>query len=109
MSRLTELKELGARIAAARVEKGLTQNQLGELIGASQSAVCYWESGQRSIPVLILTEVSRALDTSVGYLLGLVSQSGPHADSADRMIHKLRAKLAERDEYIRLMRSELGA
>lgn len=35
--------KLGERIKEYRLEKGLTQMQLGKLIGVSQKAVDYWE------------------------------------------------------------------
>ena len=38
--------ELNERIAAVRKAAGLTQEQLGELVGVSRQAVSKWESSQ---------------------------------------------------------------
>ena len=38
--------ELNERIASVRKAAGLTQEQLGELVGVSRQAVSKWESGQ---------------------------------------------------------------
>ena len=38
--------ELHERIAAVRKAAGLTQEQLGELLGVTRQAVSKWESGQ---------------------------------------------------------------
>lgn len=37
--------ELNERIASVRKAAGLTQEQLGELVGVSRQAVSKWESG----------------------------------------------------------------
>ena len=37
--------ELNDRIAAVRKAAGLTQEQLGELVGVSRQAVSKWEAG----------------------------------------------------------------
>lgn len=37
------MAKIGERIKELRLEKGLTQMQLGKLIGVSQKAVDYWE------------------------------------------------------------------
>ena len=37
--------ELHERIAVIRKAKGLTQEQLGELVGVTRQAVSKWESG----------------------------------------------------------------
>ncbi len=37
--------ELNERIAVVRKAMGLTQEQLGELVGVSRQAVSKWESG----------------------------------------------------------------
>ena len=37
------------RLKEIRESKGMTQTQLGEVIGAKKSAVSLWESGKRQI------------------------------------------------------------
>ena len=37
------MASIGAKIKELRIEKGLSQMQLGKLIGVSQKAVDYWE------------------------------------------------------------------
>ena len=37
------MAKIGERIKEYRLEKGLSQMQLGKLIGASQKAIDYWE------------------------------------------------------------------
>lgn len=43
-------KLVGKRILRIRLEKGLTLEQFGELIGASKSSVSEWESGKHLPP-----------------------------------------------------------
>jgi transcriptional regulator with XRE-family HTH domain len=38
---------VGGRIRDARIAKGLTQDQLAELVGVDQGRVSRWESGKR--------------------------------------------------------------
>ncbi len=40
-----DVGKTGAMIRALRLDKGLTQKQLGELIGVSGKAVSKWERG----------------------------------------------------------------
>ena len=42
--------ELKDRIAAVRKAAGLTQEQLGELLGVTRQAVSKWESGRTPVP-----------------------------------------------------------
>ena len=41
----------GQRLADARKKAGLTQAQLGELLGLSQRAIAHWELGDTSAPL----------------------------------------------------------
>jgi DNA-binding XRE family transcriptional regulator len=54
-------KGLGKKLAEARVARNLTQQQLGDAIGRSMSAVSKWESGARQIPRPAIMAL-RALD-----------------------------------------------
>ena len=58
--------ELNERIASVRKAAGLTQEQLGELVGVSRQAVSKWESG--------------ASDPSTSNLLALAKLYGVSAE-----------------------------
>ena len=61
--------ELYERIAVVRKSKGLTQEQLGELLGVSRQAVSKWESGQTVPDALTVAKLCRVLDVSADYVL----------------------------------------
>lgn len=61
--------ELNERIAAVRKAAGLTQEQLGELVGVSRQAVSKWESGQAVPDALTITALCQKLHVSADYLL----------------------------------------
>jgi len=61
---------LPERLRKARDRAGLTQDELGDLLGYDRSAVSTWESGTRTAPSSVVRKVADALHTSVGYLSG---------------------------------------
>ena len=61
--------EIGTRIKKARQSRGLTQLELAKDIGASQTAVALWESGNRKISTEVIERVSVVLSVSASYLL----------------------------------------
>ena len=61
------------RIAEARKRAGLTQKQLAEMVGTSQQTVYRWENGGRNISSVNLEKLSKALNVSIAYLMGLES------------------------------------
>ena len=79
--------ELKDRIAAVRRAAGLTQEQLGELLGVSRQAVSRWESGQTSPDAATLAALCEKLRVSADYvLLGRepAAQNGGNAASFQR-------------------------
>lgn len=61
---------VGQRIAAARRLANLTTRQLAKRLGWSDhSRVTNYESGRRSVPVVTLMAIARALDLPVAALL----------------------------------------
>lgn len=60
---------LGERIALARKQAGLSQEQLGEKLGVSRQAVSKWESGQTDPSVAYLAQMCRTLGISSDHLL----------------------------------------
>ena len=61
--------ELKDRIAAVRKAAGLTQEQLGELLGVTRQAVSKWESGQTSPDASTLASLCEKLRVSADYVL----------------------------------------
>lgn len=79
----------GQRIKAAREQAGLTQVELGDKIGVSGVAVMRYEKDTRQPRYDLLQRIATALNVSVGYLLGSVTE---------RVIIPGRLKIVEVDD-----------
>jgi transcriptional regulator with XRE-family HTH domain len=62
-------KQMGARIAQARKERGLTQEQLAEQLGVSQQALAHYEVGRIGVASAMLPKLAELLDLSFDELL----------------------------------------
>ena len=62
---MTDRERIGARIAELRKAKGLTQGQLAEKTGFTQSNIWRVETGRYSVGIDILAKLAEALDASV--------------------------------------------
>ena len=60
---------LGERIALARKQAGLSQEQLGDKLGVSRQAVSKWESEQTNPDVAYVAQMCRLLGVSSDWLL----------------------------------------
>ena len=58
------------RIRELRIEKGLSQTELANATGLSQSAITLWENGQRSPGAEAIIILSRFFGVTTDYLLG---------------------------------------
>ena len=68
--------KIGELISRFRKEKGLTQLQLGEMIGVSDKAVSKWERGLGCPDVSLLGALSAALGVNIeGILNGELPQN----------------------------------
>lgn len=63
-------RDIGARLRHARTVRGLTQADLGQVIGVSFQQIQKYESGTNRISVSALILLARALEVSPGELLG---------------------------------------
>ena len=61
----------GARLAAVRQAKGMTQAELADAIGSNQRNVSYYESEDGHAPPAVLTKIVRVLGVSTDELLGV--------------------------------------
>ena len=62
---------IGKNIKKARLLAGLSQTQLSEKIGKGVSTISEWESDKRSPDVEMLPLLSKVLNVSQGFLIGM--------------------------------------
>ena len=65
MTEKNNLKEIGHLIEALRERSDMTQSELAEKLGTSQSAVARMEKGEQNFTTEILTKVSDALHHNI--------------------------------------------
>lgn len=58
------------RIRELREDKDLTQKQVAEILGMSQTGYSKYETGENDIPTHILIKLADYYKTSVDYILG---------------------------------------
>jgi transcriptional regulator with XRE-family HTH domain len=87
---------IGARIRAARRERGLTQGELAEAIGKSGQQVQKYESGENHVAVATLLAIARALGVPVLNLFGPESGAGRAHPRSDLWTNFACARDAER-------------
>ena len=68
---------IGKRIQEIRKEKGLKQDYLAEKLQINRPNISKYETGETAIPLDILKNISKILDTSTDYLLGLTECKTP--------------------------------
>ncbi len=61
--------DIGTRISTTRRERGLTQDELADLVGVSRSAVAQWETGRTGQVTGNLSRIADALEVNVEYLM----------------------------------------
>ena len=61
--------KIGKFIAALRKEKGMTQEQLGEILGVTNKTVSRWENGNYMPDVEMLALLSKEFDVSINELI----------------------------------------
>lgn len=63
-------KEFQNRLKELRIAKGISQKELGQIIGATYSAVSYWENGVNEPKVSYIIALCDYFGVSADYLLG---------------------------------------
>ena len=89
----------GQRLARLRKARGYTQTELGELLGASQRMVTYYERESDRPPAHLLPRLAQALGVSVDALVGHAALREPPPPRHSRLWRKLRdvEKLSDAD------------
>ena len=60
----------GKRLKELRIKKGLSQQNLGDLIGVTKVSICGYENGTRIPTIENLIKLSDTLGITIDYLLG---------------------------------------
>ena len=66
------------RIRNLRIDRGLTQNQIAEMVGVSQNTYSQYEVGVLNYPLDVVIRLARYYGTSTDYLLELTDESKPY-------------------------------
>ncbi len=61
---------LGKRLKDLRKKKGLTQQELGDLINVTKVSICCYENGTRMPTIDTLLELGKVFGVDVAYFLG---------------------------------------
>ena len=61
---------IGERLKEARIDKKLTQEDLGNMLGVSKVSICGYETGVRTPNMQNFLDLIRILDLDVKYVLG---------------------------------------
>ena len=59
----------GKRLKELRIEKGLSQQKLGEVLGFCNQTISFWEMGSREPDLDTLVEIAHFFDVSLEELL----------------------------------------
>lgn len=70
------MKAFGQRFKELRIEKGLSQTQIAEILNVSQSAVTKWETGRAEPTASNIEMASSFFNCTADYLLGLENDYG---------------------------------
>lgn len=67
-----------SRLRDLREDKDLSQKELAQILGMSQTGYSKYETGENDIPTQILMKLADFYHTSVGYILGRTNQTKPY-------------------------------
>jgi transcriptional regulator with XRE-family HTH domain len=71
MKKKSKRSEFGKKMADLRKAKGLTQSQLGDLVGVSYRVIAYYEKETQYPPSRLIVPLAKALGVSADELLGM--------------------------------------
>ena len=64
---------IGIRIKELRLNRKLSQTDLGKMIGVSKQAISMYERGERLPDIVTLIDLSCALNVDINFLLGMTN------------------------------------
>ncbi|MBQ4304886.1 MAG: helix-turn-helix transcriptional regulator [Lachnospiraceae bacterium] len=104
--------EFGAKLKKLRTEEGLTQQQLGDLLGVSKSVVSYYEVNERVPSPDTLVKISKVFHVSTDYLLSLDNGRTINIDGLsahdEEIIRRLAATMRKLQEEMKREEEQKG-
>ena len=88
------------RVTALMNELKLSQKELAEKVGVTESAMSYYVKGVRTPRSDVLTRIAKALNTTTDYLLGTAHKSSSELNYIQRNLGKMDKEQLERAETI---------
>jgi transcriptional regulator with XRE-family HTH domain len=67
-----------SRLRDLREDKDLSQKELAQILGMSQTGYSKYETGENDVPTQILMKLADFYHTSVDYILGRTNQTKPY-------------------------------
>ena len=62
----------GKKLKELRIEKGISQRELGKLLGVCNQTISFWESGSREPDMDMIVVISNFFEVSIDFLLGQI-------------------------------------
>lgn len=86
----------GTNLRNLRLSRGLTQEEMAELINSNQASITAWERGVRMPPLLTIQGIADSLHVPLSTLIG-VQMTGYEADADRELIDLLESNPKIRD------------
>jgi transcriptional regulator with XRE-family HTH domain len=77
--------ELGKRVAQARKDHGMTQQQLAEALGIAQQTLAHYEGARLRVPASMLPQLASILGMPVETLIGQAAKRAARRGSAPEL------------------------
>ena len=89
-----ERRELGQNIKSARKQKGLSQEQLADLVGYKVGTISKYEQGYRMPDIIMLRKIASALECNISEIAGamedVIVEESRFEEAAQKYIDWLR-------------------
>lgn len=79
MQQEIDYEKLGLKIKEIRINRGITQDKLAELVGCNTSHISNIENNHTKVSLNVLLSIANALNTSIDYLLSSQYQNSSFA------------------------------
>ena len=93
-------QKTGELIKNARIKKGYTQVELGDLLGVTNKAISRWEKGDSFPNIGVIEELSRILDIRIqDIVIGEIKEQNTDSETAVTEVVRV-AKLQDRKSVV---------